>query len=361
MNESPLLAGEPWYTCGGENNDVVVSTRVRLARNLANFQFPETARPDDSERVQSLVFDSFSQFPDSDGFHLVSRKALDELGARILTERGVLDVPDGTGVIMRSDGCLSCLVNSVDHVRISSFVPGLNCMQALDACRSADEGLQRTLQFAASHEFGYLTASVNDAGSGMKLSVRVHLPSLTFAGDADHVFRDLQEKGLSVTSAYGAGEDYGKSLGSYYMVATQSAQSGSEVDQLATIESAAKYLAETERKFRTECAENKPTEMHNIILRSFAAAKFSTLMQLRESISIISAVKWGLDSGILKGIEDSALCGLLYRVQNGHLEFLLRNGSFTFENDIKDRLPLKIERLRALMLQEAFEKVSFVS
>ena len=84
-------------------------------------------------------------------------------------------------------------------------------------------------------------------------------------------------------------------------------------------------------------------------------------MQLRESISIISAVKWGLDSGILKGIEDSALCGLLYRVQNGHLEFLLRNGSFTFENDIKDRLPLKIERLRALMLQEAFEKVSFIS
>jgi protein arginine kinase len=361
MAESSVVSGEPWYTYNGADNDVVLSTRARLARNLANFQFPETSRRDDSDRVRSLVFDSFSQLEDADNFHLVNAEALGELGARILAERGVIDVPVASGVVMRSDGRISCLVNSVDHVRIASFVPGLDCENAFTDCRTIDEELQKTLQFAASYEFGYLTASVNDAGSGLKLSVRVHLPSLSFSGEAENVFRALREKGLCVTSVYGTGDDYGKSLGSYYQISTLSSFTGSEIDQIASLESAGKYIVETERKFRSECTENKPTVVHNIILRSFAAAKFSALMPLRESIAVISSVKWGLDMGILQGIDDCALCGLLYRVQNGHLEFLLQNGNFTFENDIKDNLPQKMERLRALILQEAFEKISFVS
>ncbi|HAH60571.1 MAG TPA: hypothetical protein DCL73_00570 [Treponema sp.] len=361
MAEQSVLSGEPWYTCSGTDNDVVVSTRARLARNLANFQFPETARPDDSDRVRTLVFDSFAQLENAGDFHLMNSEALGELGTRILAERGVIDVPAATGVVMRSDGRVSCLVNSMDHVRIASFAPGLNCGASFADCRTIDEGLQKTLQFAASYEFGYLTASVGDVGSGLKLSVRVHLPSLSFAGEAENVFRGLREKGLSVTSVYGTGDDYGKSLGSYYQISTLSSFSGSELDQIALLEGAGKYIVETERKFRLKCAEDKPTAVHNTILRSFAAAKFSALMPLRESIAVISSVKWGHDIGIINGIDDNTLCGLLYRVQNGHLEFLLQNGNFTFEDDIKNSLPQKIERLRALILQEAFEKITFSS
>jgi protein arginine kinase len=361
MAEPSVLNGEPWYTYDGADSDVVVSTRARLARNLANFQFPGTARADDADRVRALVFDSFAHLENADDFHLMNSDALGTLGARILAERGVIDVPAASGVVMRSDGRVSCLVNSVDHVRISAFAPGLNCSDTFENCRIIDEGLQKTLQFAASYEFGYLTASINDAGSGLKLSVRVHLPSLSFSGETENVFRGLREKGLSVTSVYGTGDDYGQSLGAYYQISTLSSFTGSELDQIASLEGAGKYIAETERKFRSKCAENKPTAVHNIILRSFAAAKFSALMPLRESISVISSVKWGLDMGIISGIDDNALCGLLYRVQNGHLEFLLQNGNFTFEDDIKDNLPQKIERLRALILQEAFEKISFFS
>ncbi|MCK9169735.1 MAG: hypothetical protein M0P01_04910 [Treponema sp.] len=361
MTESSVFSGEPWYTYNGTDSDVVVSTRGRLARNLANFQFPETLRSDDSERVRALVFDSFSQFENADDFHYVQSDALGDLGARILTERGVLDIPSASGIVMRSDGRVSCLVNSIDHVRIASFAPGINCEKVFSDCHSIDEELQKTLQFAASYEYGYLTASVNDVGSGLKLSVRVHLPSLSFLGESENIFRGLREKGLCVTSVYGTGDDYGKSLGSYYQISTFSSFTGSELDQIASIKSAGKYIVETERKFRLKCTENKPTVVHNIILRSFAAAKFSALMPLREAVAVISSVKWGLDMGIIHGIDDSTLCGLLYRVQNGHLEFLLQNGNFTFEDDIKDDLPQKIERLRALILQEAFEKISFAS
>jgi protein arginine kinase len=369
MAEPALLSGEPWYTCSGTDGDVVVSTRVRFARNLANFQFPDTTknlpqtslRKGDYDRVRTLVFDSFSHLENADNFHLVNSEALDSLGVKILEERGVIDESASSGIVMRSDGRLSCLVNSVDHVRIASFAPGLSCESVFADCRAIDESLQQTLQFAASFDFGYLTASINDAGSGMKLSLRVHLPSVSFSGEADNILRGLREKGLAVTSVYGAGGDYGVSLGSYYQISTISSFNGSEIDQIASLESAGRYVVETERKFRAKCAENKPTAVHNIILRAFASAKFSVLMPLRESIGIISAVKWGLDMGIIRGIDDSTLCGLLYRVQNGHLEFLLKNGNFAFENDIKDNLQQKTERLRALILQEAFEKINFVS
>ena len=127
----------------------------------------------------------------------------------------------------------------------------------------------------------------------------------------------------------------------------------------ASVESAGKYLAEAERKFRKRCAENKSTQVRNIILRAFAEAKFSVLLSLKQSVSIVSAVKWGLDSGILQGIDDGVLCSLLYRVQDGHLEFLLKNGGFAFEADIQNDTRLKIERLRALIVQEAFEAVQF--
>ena len=359
MAESAFPGGDPWYTADGAENDVIVSTRARLARNLANFQFPGTISPDDAERVQSLVFDSFSQLDTAQLFHLVRTSALDKLGAEILSERGAAGTPQGTGIIMRNDGRVSCLVNSVDHVRIASFAPGLSCSGVFNDCRAVDDGLQNTLQFAASYDFGYLTSSLNDAGSGMKLSLRVHLPSVSFCGKAEELVTELRNRGLSVSAVYGTGDDYGTSLGSYYEIATLSSEAGAEIDQIAGIEAAGRYCAETERKFRAECADNKPTAVHNVILRAFASAKFSTLMKLREAVSVVSAVKWGKDLGIISGIEDSVLCGLLYRIQNGHLEFLLENGNFRFERDIENSIPQKLERLRALTLQEAFEKTEF--
>ena len=361
MNEVAFVNGEPWFSYSGADCDVVVSTRVRLARNLANFLFPADDMEDEIDRVQTLIFDSFLKLDNPDDFHMVSVGKLDAFGMKILSERGVLDADVPSGIVMRNDGRVSCRVNSVDHVRIAAFEPGLNCAHALAECRAVDENLQRTLQFAASYEFGYLTAALQDAGSGMKIAIRAHLPSLSFAGEAESIFNQIREKGLSVSSVFGAGDDWGTSLGSYYDIATTSSINGSEFDQMASIESAGRYLVETERKFRSKCAENKPTAVHNLILRSFASAKFSVFLTLRETVAVVSAIKWGLDMGIVQGIADSELCALLYRVQNGHLEFLLKNGKFTFEEDIRGDMQKKIERLRALIVQESFENIRFVS
>jgi|WetSurMetagenome_2_1015567.scaffolds.fasta_scaffold35987_2 protein arginine kinase len=355
-----ILDKEPWYAGNGPENDVAVSTRVCFSRNLANFPFPDFFRGDDADRIQSLVFDSFSHFNDPDNFHMIPVKVLDTLGKEVLKERGILETPAGTGVVMRNDGRAACTINNSDHIHISSFAPGLDCSGAFDICRSIDTGLQQFLQFAASYEYGYLTSSLYDAGSGMKLSLRVHLPSTADAGLVDSLVKEIQDRGFSISVPFGTGGRTGGALGAFYQISTKSSFLGTELDQIASLQSAGLFITETERRIRSECAGKKPTQVQNFILRSYALAKFSTMLSLYDAVEIISDLKWGIDLGIIAGSNDSALCALLYRIQSGHLEYLLHNGSFSFENDIKNSLPQKLERLRAIILQEALEKIYFI-
>jgi len=269
------------------------------------------------------------------------------------------------GIVMRTDGKVSCTVNMQDHVRIASFSSGLEVEKALGVCHEVDEGIQKSVQFAASYEFGYLTSSLFDAGSGMKLSFRVHLPSLSALSRIPAVIKDMQARGMTFTSCYGAGGSdavcgsggIGTSLGAYYQVSGTNCLSGTEFDQAAAVTAAGRQLAELERTARGECLEKMPTSIRNEVYRSYALSRFSQFLSFREAIDIISGLKWGKDMGLLTGINDAELHALLYRVQQAHLEFVLKSGSFNFEKDIADNTEKKVCRLRALILQEAFEDI----
>ena len=359
MTEQTAAGTDAWYAYAGPENDVVLSTRVRLARNLANFPFPTHFKLDDAERVQSLVFDSFAHGQNPDRFQALATSDLDELGAKILTERGVLtdgvQKAPGSGIVMRTDGKIACTVNDGDHVRISAFVPGLDGDAAYALCHELDAQLQQTLQFAASYDFGFLTSRITDCGSGMKVSMRVHLPSISFNGKLADCFKTLQEKGVDIAACFGSGQGQGTSLGAYYQIATRNSAVGSEFDQMAAIVAAVKYLAECERREREAVLQQRPTELQDAVLRAYALAKFSSLMPQRESVDIIAKLKWGKDTGLVSGIADSELCALLYRIQDGHLQFVLKNGTFHFPADIAEDRALQAQRLRALIVQEAFE------
>ena len=360
MGEEKKVVGDSWYAAKGDDDDVVVSSRVRLARNLANFPFPESCDDDEAVRAQNIVFDAFNHFDNGEAYQSVPLAAVEPLGAKILSERGLFESNFGTGLVMRLDGVSSCLVNCVDHVRIASFASGLAMNAAFAASKEIDSKLQEKIQFAASYDFGYLCANALDSGSGMKSSVRVHLPSISYAGKIGELIEAASKKGFSVQALFGSGSRVGTSLGSFYQISSSQSVSGNEIDQLAGIASFAKNICESERKFRANYADNKSTPVRDMILRAFADAKFCMLMSLRKAIEIVSTVKWGLDLGNLKGAKDFEISSLLYRIQSGHLGFLLKTGNFHFEGDVANDENLKEERLRAIIMQDAFKKISFV-
>ena len=359
------FSGDAWYTAAGKDDDVVLSSRVSLARNLANFPFPSRLSPSEDEHIQAIVFDSFNRMEDAADFHTVRISALDSNGFKIMCERGILSEADSRGaLILRNDGPLSCTVNTTDHVLLSSFKSGSD-MDGLKAFLSGiDSKLQESIQFAASCDFGYLNSSIFDSGSGMKLSFSRHLPCLTFSGKIPSLIRNLQEDSLLLSGLFGAGGatvisfsgGAGSSLGFYYKLQTKASSSGSEMEQLVNIVSWAKKITEMERSERSVFSKKMNSGMRNFIQRSTALSEASLFVSFREAVEIISAVKLGKDTGFLGGIEDSVLHALLYRIQDGHLGYVLKSGNFDFEDDVSSEF-LKIQRLRSMILRESFRDI----
>ncbi len=352
---------EIWYNVISEDQDVVISSRIRFSRNLASFPFPVNFKSDDSNRVQNIVFDAFSKLSNPDYYQSMTLEKLDENGKKILEERGLLGSSLATGLITTIDGASACLINDNDHIKLSSFASGLNLDTPFKSCYKIDQELQQFIQFAASREFGYLSASTFNAGSAMKISFYVHLPSLSYSNEIQELVKEIQNKGFNISDCFGTGSFFNTSLGGYYQISTFSSIKGNEVDQLGNAFSLAKYICELERKKRRFYADNQMTIVHNIVLRAYSLAKFSILLKLNECIDIISCLKWGHDLGYITGIEDVELNSLLYRIQSGHLDYLIKTSAFSFEEDIDKNPELMEQRFRAIVLKSTIDKMTFVS
>lgn len=362
---------DAWYTEGGMESDVILSTRLQLSRNLANFPFPSKNNPEDAERVMALVFDAFNSLENADEFQSVPVSCLDTLGSKILKERGILPgFYDGesAGIILKVNGKVSCTVNLEDHIRISCFSSGQNFDEVFKEVQYLDDSLQKKLQFAASYDFGYLTSSVENAGSGMKLFVRIHLPSLSFKKRTAFVAAELMKDDIVMSSSFGngtlgpvsSGLDSVGALGGYFDISLRNSIAGSELDQIAGIAASVQKLKKLERECRTDCKENRSSEVKNYIFRSIALARYSLFMSLKEAVAIISCVKWAKDLNYIEGIDYTSLHALLYRIQDGHLSYVARNNALNFGNEISSDSMKKSERIRALILQEAFEDIQLI-
>lgn len=360
---------DAWYASPGKNQDVVISSCSILRRNLANFPFSIKLNEPEAERIQSIVFDAFNYLSNAEEYHAVSVNKLDDVGRKIMQERSIIDFNQNekseSGIIMRNDGWLACTVNTEDHVVLSSFKTGFSLDDTTKSIYEVDEELQKHVQYAASYDFGYLTNSILNSGSGLSLYVVLHLPACSLLKQIGPLAQKLSEEGFELSARYNSGgyenisgyTNRVASLGSYYKLTTKSSASGTEFEQLATMKIAVQEVLNSELNARKKCHTSHLTEIANYTYRSLALAKSSFFINLKESVDIISGVKFGADIGILSGIKDTELHALLYRIQDGHLEYVLNTGKFKFEKDIQDNKEKQIERLRALILQESFEEI----
>ena len=358
-----------WYTFDGKDLDVVLSTRVRLARNLANFPFPHKLDSDEAERVISIIFDAFNQLPDREKFQCIGVKSLEDLPLRILVEHGFLDSPNKTpsGLIISSDSVISATVNQVDHLRLVHFLAGFSPEAALNKLSELDKKLQNYIQFAASYDFGYLNSKVLDSGSGLKLSVRLFLPCLTLQNKIPELINQSFNLHYNLSAPFGSrGTSLLNpylttgSLGCYYELSTTSCSSESEIQNLASFSSYVQSFIVKERQERAECSKLYSSIFNNYILRSLSVARFSLFISIREAVEIISGIELGLCINRLKGITFPDLHALLFKIQTSNLDFVLANGHFKFDTDIEKSIELKKDRLRALIIQETLEHVDLI-
>ena len=193
----------------------------------------------------------------------------------------------------------------------------------------------------------------------MKISARLSLPATLRSGKIQAVLDYVRSKKAAIIPAFPqASLPNLPPPGSYFILFGLNAANGSEIDQIAEMESISRFIAEYERKILLDFADNHTTIVRNFVLRSYSTLGASLLLSLRDALDIISDLQVGLRLSLLDGIDGKTLAGLLYRIQDAHLTYLLEKGKFNFPDDIKDERRLKLDRLRAVVLQDALENIS---
>ena len=288
-----MQAERGWYSLPGADDDVAVSSRVRLARNLLGIPFPPILSKEEEEQVQREVIEAFSEL--SDPFETVFLDRLPPLDRKILLERNVISqdfcVSPNKLVLMNQEGRISAMVNEEDHLRLACLNTGLCLRELYREADDLDRRLEDRLHFAASIEWGYMSSRLENAGTGLRASVMLHMPALVTDGTIGWVLKRVNQMGLQIKGYWGEGDN---SLGDMYQISNPLSIGLREKDILGSVDEAAREIVEYERKAREEMMGNRRIELEDRVHRAFGTLSSCRLVSSKEAITLLSTVRLGI-------------------------------------------------------------------
>lgn len=297
MPDTPLK----WYYSEGPDADVVLSSRVRLARNLRGIPFTSRFSGEDAGRIIGLVEGALADaLPGAvlrrmDQYSPTARQALTE---KHLISPQFAASPDGRALALSADEGLSIMVNEEDHLRIQCICAGFDLQGALTAAVAADRALEERLPYAASAELGYLTHCPTNLGTGMRASVMLHLPAMCISGAIGDLVSSAGKLGLAVRGSYGEGSE---AEGNLFQLSNQVTMGLSEeqiVEKLTTV--TAQIVAE-ERAIRMRLLATDRDALEDKIMRSLALLRGAHMLSAAECTALLSGVRMGVSCGLLRG------------------------------------------------------------
>lgn len=319
------MIGQPasWLDATGPRADVVLSTRVRLARNLAGHPFPSRAGDDDLQAVESKVRTSAAKSNYLANALVVRMSEAGPPVRQVLVERhiaspsfGVNDV--GRTVIIGEHEVVSAMVNEEDHVRLQSIRSGLQPLDAWRLVSRIDAEVERNLQYAFSKNWGYLTSCPTNVGTGVRVSVLVHLVGLARRGEVAQVLGGISKLGLSVRGFYG---ERTAALGGFFQVSNQTTLGQSEEDIAYTVERISSRIVELELKAREELIAKAGRKIEDEVWRAHGTLTSARVMSSEEVMSLCSSLRLGVAHGIIDSVGLGTLNRLLVVTQPGHLKY----------------------------------------
>ena len=319
----PRITEGAWLDPGAAESDVIASSRVRLARNIAGVPFVNRATNADRLRVLATV--RRAALPESlaPGLVWVDLSCAAPRDRAILVERHLIsrqfaqgDAPRGVGI--SSDESVSVMVNEEDHVRLQVVLPGLQLEPALRRADALDDAIESSVDFAFSRRFGYLTACPTNVGCGIRLSVMAHLPAMRMSEEIERFKRAAKELNLAVRGFYGEGSD---NAGDFYQVSNQVTLGVAEPDLLENFHSqVVRTLVEYERAARTLLVQQSSTSLDDRLFRALAVLRSARLLSVEEAMKLLSRVRLGVLMSRIEGIELTMVNRLLLSIQPAHLQ-----------------------------------------
>lgn len=295
-----------WLEENAPESDVVVSTRIRLARNLAELPFPSRmARLEDVESVHKLARKSLLK---SSGFKYQRLSDMSEISKRALIERNIIS-PDLArsstgGLITSDDESISVMIMEEDHYRLQSLKSGLALKNAYSEADLLDNMLAEDVDYAFDEELGFLTSCPTNVGTGLRASLMLHLPALTAAKGMQRIISMVGKIGMTVRGAFGEGS---AAAGSFYQISNQITLGVTEKEILSRLLSTANKVIDFERNTRRELYRNLGIALEDRVWRAVGVLKNARRMSDSEAQKLISDVAFGSSLGIVQGLSASSL------------------------------------------------------
>lgn len=328
-----------WYLGEGEQSDVVLSTRIRLARNLAEYPFP--ARLDTKSRiaVNEIVRDAV---PAAANLKYIEMKTLTHAQIVSLAEKHLISPEfassaDGRALLLSDSEEISVMLEEEDHIRLQVMKPGLSLSEAYAEADRLDNAINEKVKFAFDERLGYLTECPTNLGTGMRASVMLHLPALTALGRMNTLASTVSKLGLTIRGAYGEGS---ASMGDLYQLSNQVTLGITEKGAIENLKTIVLQLASQERAARTELLKSVETE--DTVYRAYGVLKSARLLGTKEFMQLASRVRMGAVGGLLS-VDPKQLNELMVSLQPASLN---AQAGKTLDARERDILRAKIVRER---------------
>ena len=324
-----------WYLQNGKDSDVVISSRIRLARNIENYPF----MPKISKEKANEVLEKIKDITPSIGYGLkfINLKDIDDITKVSLVEKHVISPEfavnkDKWGALLINDEENICImINEEDHIRMQVFSSGLDLENLKNLAIELDEKLDNLLHYASHEKYGYLTACPTNVGTGMRASVMVHLPALTMTGNINKILNVVNSFGMNIRGIYGEGT---QSQGDLYQISNNQTLGLTENDIIKNINTITEKVIQQERMARKYLAKNS-IDLEDRVYRAYGTLSYATKLSSDEGKKLLSYVKLGTDLGIIKELTDSKVAKLYLYNNPANLQKYVGKKLDGYERDIK--------------------------
>ncbi len=323
MTVREWLSTPPLWMGAAGGTGVAISSRVRLARNLEDVAFPGWAGAEECARLWTQLRPVLEDTEALSPGICAGNDELNDLERRLCFERHMISLEHarkgrGSGLVLRADETLSVMVNEEDHLRIQAMSPGLDLREPWARVRALDDHIGRHVRFAFDETWGYLTACPTNLGTGLRASVMLHLPGLALMDEMGPVVKGIQKIGLAVRGLWGEGTE---AHGNLFQVSNQATLGEAEEQLLEDLEPVVRELVEHEENARVRLREKREALLRDQVGRAVGILSNAHVLSSKEALDLLSALRLGVESGILTCPDGAVINDLFLRVQPANMQW----------------------------------------
>lgn len=338
-----------WIDQLGPDHDIIISSRIRLARNLENYPFPvaltKTKSRDIFDEVHGAITAKEGQLNDRFDFWVLDE--IPQLERQVLVEKHMISPYlmanfEKSAVLLNKDESISIMMNEEDHIRIQCLLPGFQLNEAWKIADRVDDVLEEKIKYAFDEKLGYLTSCPTNVGTGIRASVMIHLPALTMTGYMNRILQAANQIGLAVRGIYGEGTEF---VGNVFQISNQLTLGRSEKEIIGNLNDVTRQIIRKERDARSTLLANSRMQLEDKIYRSFGILSNARILTSQECMTLLSDVRLGVDVGILKDVYIDNINEIMVMTQPAYLQKIAQRNLTSNERDIR-RANLVREKLR---------------